>query len=198
MLSQSVFKKALLIVAALGLTACNDIEGTLKAYEDLTLKKGRKTQVVPAGTYLAKIEVESKEVDVKIQVGGDTEKFEFAIPKDALKGNRFDIPAEVTGQAYGLAGTRDVEERMSPPQQDWESCQYEEWYRRCGVDRQGRHVCWDERVTRWGQRWVEYQDRDTTYIVDAELVTQDNRTAADFSGSRTVTERLYRRVGVCR
>ncbi len=192
--------KTLVLVTtlALGLTACNDIEGTLKANEDLTLKKGKKTVLVPAGTYETELEADSEELEVKIKINDKSQKFDFAIPKDALKDNTFNIPAEQTGQLYGVQGTRDVSEVTSAPRQDWESCQYDEYYTRCATDNRGRTHCWTERVTRWGQRWVEYVERETTYTVEAQLINSAGQAAADFDGSRTIVERFYRQTGICR
>jgi hypothetical protein len=192
--------KTLSVVVALsfGLTACNDIEGTLNANEDLTLTKDKKSISIPAGTYETKIESDSKEIEVKIKVGKKSQKFEFAIPKDALKDDTFDIPAEQTGQIYGLQGTRTIDEVMTAPRQDYESCEYYEYYTRCSTDARGNTRCWTERVTRWGQRWVEYVDRETTTTVSANLVNASGATAAEFDGSRTDVERIYRNQGICR
>ena len=192
--------KTLTLVAALslGLTACNDIEGTLKANEDLTFNKDKKSISLPAGTYETEIEADSKEIEVKIKVGKKTQKFDFAIPKDALKDDTFDIPAEQTGQIYGLQGTRTIDEVTTAPRQDYESCEYYEYYTRCSTDRNGNTRCWTERITRWGQRWVEYVDRETTTTVSANLVNASGATAAEFDGSRTDVERFYRNQGICR
>ncbi|MEK6555757.1 MAG: hypothetical protein AABZ31_10980 [Bdellovibrionota bacterium] len=186
-------------VAVAGLTACNDLEGILKANENLTLiNKDKKTVTLPAGSYKTELDVDSKKVKVKIEVNDKTQKFEFAVPEDALKDDTFNVPAEQTGQAYGLQGTRTVEESSSGVRQDWEQCQYDEWYTRCATDSRGRTQCWQERVTRWGRRFVQYEDIYTTYTVAANLVSASGSAAAQFNGDLTVTERQYYQSDYCR
>ena len=194
------FFKVSVLAAFVALTGCNEMDGVLKANETLSLKKGKKTVLIPAGQYITEVEADGDDqVEVKIRLNKDkSEKFEFMVPKDSFKEKTFRIPAEVTGQIYSLAGVRDEEVTRSELRRDWESCSYDDYITRCATDNQGRTRCWSERITRWGQRWVEYIDETTVYSLEAQLLTAQETVAADFSGERTITERLYRNVGYCR
>lgn len=196
-----IIQRALVILPlSLALTACNDIEGTLSVAEKLSLKNGKKTIEIPVGSYATEVEADGDEqVQVEVQVAEKKKvKIEFSVPKDSFKNKDFNIPASQTGQPYGLAGTRDESSTRSERKTDWESCSYDDYINECYTDRDGRTRCYQRRITRWGQRWVEFYDTTTVYTLAAQLVGQKNTAVAEFNGSKTVVTRDYINSGWCR
>lgn len=200
-----IMMKRILVAAALsvGLIGCNEMKGTLSASENLSLNdKDGKVMSVAAGTYNAELEAKDKTtVKVKIEGAGKKGKdlkFYFNLPANAMKSGQFDIPASQTGQPYGVRGNRDIETTESDVQRGYESCQYEDWEQYCWADRQGRVVCQTRRVTRWGQRYVEYTDVTETEVLALDLINASSATAAHFDGSRSESYRNYRYQNYCR
>lgn len=197
--------KRILVAAllAVGLTGCNEMKGTISAYEALSLRdKDGKTVSVNAGTYESELSAKDK-TTIKVEIEGAGNKgkdlkFYFRLPANSMKSGRFDIPAAQTGQPYGVRGDREITVTESRVQRGYESCQYEDWEQYCWGDRDGRVVCQTRRVTRWGQRYVEYQDVTETESISLDLVNAANAAAAHFDGSRSESYRDYTYQEYCR
>ncbi len=196
--------KRILVAAllAVGLTGCNEMQGTLSAFENLSLRaKDGSAVSVMSGTYNAQLSAKDKST-IKVQINGagpkgKDVKFYFNLPANAMKSGQFNIPAAQTGQPYGVRGQRDINSTASPIQAGYESCQYEDWEQYCWADRDGHVVCQTRRVTRWGQRYVEFQDITETENVNLDLVNARDSAAAHFDGSRSDSYRQYRYQDYC-
>lgn len=222
----------LAIGVLVALTGCKDLEGVLSVREKINLKAddGRQFQI-PAGNYSGALKVSSKKkVNLELKFDKKIGKATFAFKTDQdlkkLKsGDRIQVSAKTSGQAYAIDGIYNVNTTSTHPQRSIESCTYTtvEWRCRnvttprvCRVVKEchpnnpsqcqernvctggeTRQQCGNENVSHRGDQEVEYYYSTTTESVRLQLVA-DQKAVSDFSGSDSSTDKHYTYKGICR
>lgn len=186
-------KKLLLGSALLFMFGCEDLTGTLTAFESFKVNAKGGVQTVVAGAHKTSLNFKKNKVVANIETGGSTIKMNLTIPENSVipaNGN-FDLLAKDSGQPFDVHGTVDTVVTQSQRQSGYETCSYQDTDVSCGP--QG---CQQIPVTRWGQQYVEYFVRTTQKDMSFDLVSA-NGTVAHFDGSEKTSEKIITAQGRC-
>lgn len=208
-------KKIMLLIAVLGLSACNPLEGTFKAKKDLTFKSKktfsnnyRKIRV-PARDYSAKFDF-TRFDNLKIDLSGISKTIRIKMP-DGLnintKDDEFYIQGSDINQLYDFDGRIKSDYTRTETRRERESCSYTRYEPVCrtvcdiyaGRQQVCRSVCTQEPVTYWGNRMVEYyhSTRNTQMRLKV-LAPSTSESLGLFQGNDVVTSRIVTYESMCR
>lgn len=209
-------KQILLLVALLGLGACNDLDGTFKAHKDLVFKTKKRVfsskyvnVKVPARDYSAEFRFTSFD-NLKIDLSGISKTIKIKLPDNLdidERDDEFYIQGSQVKQRYDFDGRIKSDYTRSETRRERESCSYTRYERRCRqschVDNRGRQVCRthcsDEPVTHWGHRRVEYylSTRNTQMRLKV-LEPSTSEIVGQFKGRDVNTHRVVTHESICR
>ncbi len=199
---------------ALNMMACEyDVSGVLTASENLVfnyssnakdqakrVKKGKEAfKSLAAGQYNAKIEIEDKDIDIKVK---DLLAVKFKIPKSIplpKNGGKMLVPSALTGQPYDLAADVVMDISRSSTTDAYESCTDTVYYEDCSCSADGQITCQERSIGLSAEMPVSYYLEYTTRDIIVDVVQPaTNKSVARFKGSRTDSEKIYTYKGMCR
>ncbi|PIK15747.1 hypothetical protein [Halobacteriovorax sp. JY17] len=209
-------KQLLLLVTLLGLTACNDLDGTFKAQKDLVFKTKKSlfsskyvSVKVPAREYKAEFNFTGFE-NLKIDLSGIDKTIKIKLP-DNLNINERDDEFYIQGsdvkQIYDFDGRIKTDYTRGETRRERETCSYTRYEPRCRtvchINGRGHEVCRSEcsqvPVTYWGNRRVEYylSTRNTQMRLKV-LEPSTSETVGQFQGNDVSTSRVVTFETQCR
>lgn len=209
-------KRILLLVTLLGLSACNDLDGTFKAKSDLVFKTKKSiisrkyvSVRVPTGDYRAEFDFTSFG-NLKIDLSGIKKQIKIKLPDDLDINDRNDefyIQGSDVRQKYDFEGRINTEVTRSETRRTTESCSYTEYETRCRqvchVNRRGHNVCRREcsrvPVTHYGHQRIEYYN--STSNTEMKLKVLEPSTSESvglFKGNDINTSRVVTWQSFCR
>ncbi len=111
----------------------------------------------------------------------------------------FRLLANQTGQPFHLVGRTETIVTETAPTTGVQTCEIVTERRLCRRSQEDpqKEACETHRVTRDGQRQVEYLYRTTKARIRGEITTTDGRAVAALDGGRSSAERLYTFRGAC-
>ncbi|WP_372655175.1 hypothetical protein [Halobacteriovorax sp.] len=209
-------KHILLLVLALGLGACNNLEGTFKAKTDLVFKtkKGLLSRKyvsvkVPAKDYRAEFDFTSFG-NLQIDLSGIKKTIKIKLPKDLDindSNDEFYIQGSEVKQVYDFDGRISSKVTRGETRNVTESCTYTRYENRCRrvcrINDRGRQVCRShcsrEPVTVYGYQQVEYYNstKNTTMRLKV-LEPSTSESKGLFQGNNVSTHRVVTYQSVCR
>lgn len=209
---------AVVAMASLSLTACNELSGTLTLKETLNVvdKKGRAVSV-PKGNFASEFEYDQDDREIKLEIKDIDGKKDVDLKLRVPAGTQvpthnglFSLSGAEVGQNFNLQGELDTDVEVGPRTSGSESCTYTERDYVCDrvcyerVDRNGKKYrdcqkeCGYQDVTHYGSREVEYHYVTTTVSVEAELTDlKDNGVLGELSVARSGSEIIYDYYGSC-
>lgn len=205
----STFSKMTVATCLLALTACKDLSGSLVANEKLTLKVTKGSAEIPAGTHRGTLKVQSKKkinLELNLPKGKVVAAFKTTQNlKELSPGDKIQIAAKDSGQAYDVAGVYDVDHSSSGSTRTTESCTYytteyrcEEVYdngschttTECGTNALGERICKEREhcspggyrtecgnrsVSHSGWQEVEYYHSTKTELISLKLLAPSDK-----------------------
>ncbi len=209
-------KHILLLVLALGLGACNNLEGTFKAKQDLVFKTKKSifsrkyvSVKVPQKNYSAVFDF-TKFGNLQIDLSGISKTIKINLPKDLDvndSNDEFFIQGSTVKQIYDFDGRISSEVTRGDSRRERESCSYTRYENRCRrvchVNDRGRRVCRNhcsrEPVTVYGHRDVEfyYSTKNTTMRLKV-LEPSTSESVGLFQGNNVSTHRVVTYESMCR
>lgn len=202
-----------------GLIACDPISGSLQVSHPFSVRT-TSTSICPADAYPCddngKVEtLQPGSYSMQIQqFGGNTIRIYLKlkkqqVPVDLNIASGREIPAtgslvlssQETGQPFDLQAQTQTNVSETEPRRELEDCEITWTERVCGLKPggvQGKpvHTCQDVKYTRQGFRDVEYFYRTTTQNMQAQILDRGSQ-VANFSGSRSDTNKIYLYKGTC-
>ncbi len=207
--------KNIFVISALFLflVSCKEISGTLTVHEAFTASVNKKCGwnpfascdpnkklEIPAGNYFSTIDFSSK-TEIKIDMKANIFKESIILkrPKnfDFPENGNFQLSKIQANQNFDVSGHVSTTVSDSAMMRDNESCTYTVPDYVCYPDGNGHQQCSYQNRTVWGYRYVEYFNRNTVRELFADLI-DNQKTLAQFNGSRTETEKIYRYTSLCR
>lgn len=209
-------KHLLLLVVLFGLAACNDLNGTFKAKQDLVFKtkKGLLSRKyvsvkVPAKDYRAEFSFTSFD-NLKIDLSGIDKTIKIKLP-DNLDINEDDDEFYIQGsevkQVYDFDGRITSDITRGETRRDRESCTYTRYERRCRrvchINDRGRQVCRShcsrEPVTVFGYKNIEYYNRTKNTLMRLKVLNPStSESVGMFQGNNVSTHRVVTYESMCR
>ncbi|MES2854734.1 MAG: hypothetical protein V4692_02670 [Bdellovibrionota bacterium] len=204
-----IVKVLAVATAALALSACDEIGGTLSVSKPIVLKlKKEKTLTLAPGSYKTSIEVDSKDrqIEVEVKVGEKKQKTKIVIPGSKplpTRNGSLEMSAQELGQAFGLSGEVQTDVDYSSPTRAVESCTYTIQRRECETvihpDGRRERVCRIRDVSVSGRQNVEYHHQYTTVTAQMRFLNASSgKIDAQFDGSEHSSSKIYDYVGECR
>lgn len=201
--------KLVLLVAALGLTACGEsFQGAFESHQEISIQQGDSKVVIPAGDYQADVNVSGNKENLKVKVELTTEhsshNFKLKIPTELLPEDgegQFVIHGSEIGQSFDILGSNEKTHSDSREFHRTENCHYNQ--QRCYPVRRadGSIVTVCRLHSERGLRPVTYFLRTYNEVTEARLInsglTQDNPTLGTFSSSKSWTREIFTYVGYC-
>lgn len=206
----SAFSKITLAATCLlALSACKDLDGSLVTNEKISLRANRADVVIQPGTYNGTLKVQSKKkINLEVNVAGKKSIFAFKTTqnlKDLSPGDKIQVSAKDSGQAYDVSGVYDVDHSSSGSTRTTESCTYytteyscEEVYdsgscsttTECGTNALGEPICKEREhcspggyrtecgnhsIPHSGSREVEYSYTTRTELIALKLLAPSDK-----------------------
>ena len=192
-----------LIILPFLFVACDDLDGTFEAFQNLEFKdRKNNTVTVSEGSYEAKIKFNSKKkMTLQLDRESGETKIEFRIPKDIEFGENetVSLTAAQVNQNYDVDVTDENSVSVSGLQQGSESCNYRVPRRVCRRRPNGQMTCWTEWINVWGRRYVSYRVEVKTGLKTIEILSPGEPVAlGEFIAPYEKSKTLYESVGPCR
>lgn len=194
------------------LVSCREISGTLEVNQPFTAIVNKKCSwnpfkscdptkkvEIPAGNYNATVDFSSKtEIKIEMKANAYKETIILKRPKnfEFPQNGPFQLTQAQVNQGFDISGQVNTTVWDSPLQRQNESCSYtiQDWV--CQPDGTGKPNCGYVSRSVWGQRYVEFYDRNTTREMHADLI-EAQKSVARFDGSKTDSEKIYTFTSIC-
>jgi hypothetical protein len=191
------------VACVLSAVACTKtIDGVLTNSEALTFNVKNKSVSIPAGRWETTVKIPGKK-EVKLVIttqNNQKTEVSFKVLSSAplpQENGTFELLAADSGQPYNVNGSVKTTHVDSETQWQTESCMYQVQRQECYHTPQGNECHWVTYDVQ-GFREVEFFMRDTTQVVEFNLMNVDKSTPGEFSGTDQHSERIYKYQSACR
>ncbi len=138
----NLLKYSVLIAACMGLTACEENEGTLTVTQPFTINMKTEKVDVPVGNHTTKVSIKDREVKIILKIKKKEHGINVKFQNKPTDLNAINVSAKASGQTFDVKGS-DVSEVISTPSiRTIESCTWYTTENVCGYETTPR-VCTD-------------------------------------------------------
>lgn len=181
-------KIALVLMAFIFVTGCEDMSGLLKVSEKFSVLVNGRSKVIPEGTHNTKLDFERERITATIEVNGRNIQVLILLPNTVSlpENGPFVIKSEQSGQPFDIKGQIQTTITRSDLKTDRETCEYRSQEPVCD-----QYGCTIRDVTKWGWRDIEYFEETTDKQLFFNTLSQSGVAQSRFDGaSKTTTRRM--------
>lgn len=183
-----MLKNIFVILSALALMGCDDIDGQLQVFEKFSVNTKNGVKVTEIGNFATSLDMRRDRIEASVKTSSGKIKFTFLIPGNLrLPANgEFQISAADSGQPFAMTGINKTVESKSKMKSEYQDCMYDGQDVVCTP--QG---CTQVPVHRWGRQYIEYYVRTVKQdlMMNALSATADT-VAATFTGTASDSQKI--------
>lgn len=181
-------KKLLVIVCALFMVGCEDMDGFVNVYRSFPAITSNGSETIATGDYHTTLNIKRKAIIATLTAGDRSTQITIKIPKGSSLPDDgvFYFTSAQIGQPFRIEGTNHITETRSDMRYEYNSCQYTRYEQWCSP--QG---CITRPVTVWGQQRTQFYYSTVNRQLQFDM-KEDNLTGplAHFAGASESTQKV--------
>ncbi len=183
-----MLKCLFLVVSALAILGCEDIDGQLQVFEKFNVNTKNGVRATEIGNFDTSLDMKRDRFVAFVKTDSGRIKVTFLIPGNLRMpaNGDFQISAVDSGQPFAISGVNKTVELKSKMKSEYQDCMYDGYDVICSP--QG---CTQVPVHRWGRQYTEYYVRTIKQdlIINALSATAES-VAATFTGAASNSQKV--------